>query len=154
VQYWQFDRLRVVWFSASGFEETKPVCSSWSVTRRKTNDGSKMKQAIHEIDFLCKHKLPFSSEFGQGVHRQCLSMQGDTAIAAWERSQQTWKHLLTVAAVRHMAMETLNGGRSGAGREASGLKVGNSAAPAECRSVKKKEKKRAREDPQTPARRF
>lgn len=81
-------------------------------------------------------------------------MQGDTAIAAWERSQQTWKHLLTVAAVRHMAMETLNGGRSGAGREASGLKVGNSAAPVECRSVKKKEKKRAREDPQTPARRF
>lgn len=97
-----------------------------------------MKQAIYEIDFLCKHKLPFSSEFGQGVHRQCLSMQGDTAIAAWERSQQTWKHLLTVAAVRHMAMETLNGGRSGAGREASGLKVGNSAAPAEYRSVKKK----------------
>lgn len=47
----------------------------------------------------------FFSEFGQGVHRQCLSMQGDAAIAAWECSQQTWKHLLAVAIVRHMAME-------------------------------------------------
>lgn len=110
-----------------------------------------MKQTILEIDFLCKHKLPFSSEFGQGVYRQCLSMQGDTAIAAWEQSQQTWKHLLTVAAVRHTAMETLNVGRSGAGREAWGLKVGNSSAPAEYGSVKGK---RAREDSQTPARRF
>lgn len=53
----------------------------------------------------------FFSEFGQGVHRQCLSMQGNTAIAAWERSQQTQKHLLAVAAVRHTAMENLNGGR-------------------------------------------
>lgn len=28
-------------------------------------------------------------------------MEGDTATAAWERSQQAWKHLLAVAAVTH-----------------------------------------------------
>lgn len=43
----------------------------------------------------------FFSEFGQGVHRQCLSMLGDTAVAAWECSQQTWKHLLAVVTHGH-----------------------------------------------------
>lgn len=55
----QFDQLRVLWSLASGFEEIKPVCSSWSITWRKTNDGSKMKHTVHETDFLCRHKLLF-----------------------------------------------------------------------------------------------
>lgn len=54
----------------------------------------------------------FFSEFSQGVHRQCLSMQGDTAIAARECSQQTWKHLLALAVVRHMAMEMAEWGKA------------------------------------------
>lgn len=53
----------------------------------------------------------FFSGFGQRVHRQCLSAQGDAAIAAWESSQQAWKHLLAGAVVRHTAMETSEWGK-------------------------------------------
>lgn len=63
----------------------------------------------------------FFSKFGQRVHRQCLSAQGDAAIAAWESSQQAWKHLLAGAVVRHMAMKISEWGKvellgKGAGR--------------------------------------
>lgn len=96
----QFEQLWALWSLASGFEEIKLVCSSWSVTWRKTNDGSKMKHPVHETDFSVGTNF-FFSEFGQGVHRQCLSVLGDTAIAAWECSQQTWKHLLAVVTHGH-----------------------------------------------------
>jgi len=37
-------------------------------------------------------------------------MQGATATAAWECSQQSWKHLLAV--VRHTGMETSEWGKT------------------------------------------
>lgn len=76
-KYLQFDQLWDLWSLASGFEEIKPVCSSWSIMRRKTNYGSKMKHTVHETDFLCRHKLLF--------------------LRVWPRSSQT----VPVNAERH-----------------------------------------------------
>lgn len=86
-----------------------------------------MKHTVHETDFLCRHK-PLFSDFGQGVHRQCLSMLGDTAVAAWERSQQTWEHLLAVVTHGH---GDVNGGKQSSwGTELAGdVSSDKSSAP-------------------------
>lgn len=128
----QFEQLWALWSLASGFEEIKLVCSSWSVTWRKTNDGSKMKHPVHETDFLCRHKLlflrvwPRSSQtvpVSAGRHCHCsLGVQpADLETSASCSDTWPWRHL--------------NGGRQSSwGKElAWDVRSDKSSAPAEYR---------------------